>query len=214
MIYSQSKSQIAYEIIRDKIVSLELAPGTVIDEAGLRESLGLGRTPIREALQRLSLEKLVTIIPRRGMFVTEIGLSDLQRLSEMRLPLEVMAADLAIQRGNESHWREMESILNQFPESRSISNLDWIRIDEKCHHIIYAASDNKFLIDSLTTLYTLALRLWFYALNEMTNVDQAVAEHRAILDALRLGDRELVRQLVEQHITHFQDNIRRVMLNE
>ena len=69
-------SQAAYDMIRKKIVSLELAPGEVIDESGLREELNLGRTPIREALQRLSLEQLVTIIPRRGMFVTEIRLTD------------------------------------------------------------------------------------------------------------------------------------------
>ena len=74
---NKSLSQIAYESIRQKIVSLELPPGEVIDENGLRHEMELGRTPIREALQRLALEKLVTIVPRRGMFVTEVSINDL-----------------------------------------------------------------------------------------------------------------------------------------
>ena len=73
---------------QEKIVSLELPPGSVIDEAGLQEELDLGRTPIREALKRLSLEKLVVIIPRRGMFVSDIGITDLQQLYEVRVVLE------------------------------------------------------------------------------------------------------------------------------
>ena len=81
-------SQTAYQAIKYKIISLELPPGSVVDEFSLRTELGLGRTPIREALQRLSMEKLVTIVPRRGTFVTQIGLTDLQRLSEARLILE------------------------------------------------------------------------------------------------------------------------------
>ena len=77
------------------IVTLELAPGSVIDEAELQEELQMGRTPIREALKRLSLESLVSIVPRRGMFVTNIGINDLQRLLEVRLELETLAVRLA-----------------------------------------------------------------------------------------------------------------------
>ena len=208
----QSKSQLAYEIIRKKIVSLELEPGAVIDEAALRTDLALGRTPIREALQRLALEKLVTIIPRRGMFVAEIGLTDLQRIVELRQPLESLAAQLAAQRGSDAHWAEMEEILSHFPSEGKVSNVDWIEIDEKLHQIIYAASDNKFLIDSLTSLYTLSLRLWYYAIPDLVGMDQAVNEHVAIFEALKAGDEAGVSKLIEDHIYHFQESIKSAML--
>ena len=93
-----SLSEQAYHQIRKKILTLELAPGTIINEADLRHELGLGRTPIREALLRLAQQKLVTIVPRRGMFVTDIRLEDIRQLFELRLALERLAGQLAAQR--------------------------------------------------------------------------------------------------------------------
>src|SRR3989304_7611670 len=84
-------SQKAYLQLRRKIITIDLPPGAILDEAILQADLGLGRTPIREALQRLAWEKLVTIIPRRGIFVADIALTDLQRLFEMRTSLEALA---------------------------------------------------------------------------------------------------------------------------
>ena len=79
-------SELAYECIKQEIVSLKLPPGSLKNEAGLQEELGFGRTPIRDACKRLSLEKLVVIMPRSGMFVSEIGIRDLHQLFEMCLP--------------------------------------------------------------------------------------------------------------------------------
>ena len=99
-----SLSQQAYTQIKHRIVTLQLAPGSVVNEAQLLEELTFGRTPIREALQRLEREQLVTILPRRGIFVASIDFNDLQRLFEMRVPLEVLAVQLATQRGSSGHW--------------------------------------------------------------------------------------------------------------
>ena len=101
--FQRSLSEQAYEQIRQKIVTLALPPGTVIDEARLQAELGFGRTPIREALKRLELERLVSIIPRRGIFVPPISLTDLQHLYEVRINLECLAAELASQRGTAVH---------------------------------------------------------------------------------------------------------------
>jgi len=207
---AKSLSQQAYEAIRRKIVSLELPPGEVIDESLLRDELGFGRTPIREALQRLALEKLVMIVPRRGMFVTEIGMMDLQRLFEVRVEMEALTAKLAAQRGTMAHWQEMEQLLDAM--ERSDGHERWIEIDEACHRIIYEAADNKFLLDSLTMMYALSLRLWYYSLSRVGNMEAAVSEHRQILDALRSGADTDAYQLMAQHIRHFQDEIQSVML--
>lgn len=208
-----SLRQLAYEQIKQKIVSLELAPGSVIDETGLQVELGLGRTPIREALQRLALEKLVVIVPRRGMFVADIGVMDLQRLFEARLALESLAARLAAQRGTAAHWEQMQVVLAQVPDEILPSeNQTIIAIDQTCHELIYEAIDNEFLRDTLITMYALSLRLWYFALSKLGGMRGAVLEHAAILAALSAGDGEEAADLMEQHIRIFQEEIQAVML--
>ncbi len=208
-----SLRQRAYERIKQNIVSLELPPGSVINEVALRTELNLGRTPIREALQRLALEKLVLIVPRRGMFVADIGMMDLQRLFEVRVVLESMAARLAARRGTEHHWQCMEAVLANLPENgEAIENQDLIAIDQACHEIIYEAADNEFLQDILVTNYALSLRLWYFALAKIGDMRSAILEHVTIMDALKAGDTEQAAQLLEQHIKHFQEEIQTAML--
>src|SRR3954469_2440396 len=98
----ESLADKAYHAIRGLIVSLDLAPGTVIDERELIERLGIGRTPVREALRRLAQERLVEVYPRRGMFVTGVDVRELARLSEVRVVLEPEAARLAAERATQS----------------------------------------------------------------------------------------------------------------
>lgn len=205
-------SQTAYLAIKHKIISLELPPGSVVDESVLRTELGLGRTPIREALQRLSIEKLVTIVPRRGTFVTQIGLTDLQRLSEARLLLETQAARLACQRGTEAHWQQMRDVLDQLDIDAATDNDAMIAADEACHHIMYKAADNEFLLDTLVSLYALSLRLWYYAISQIGGMREAVLEHRRILDALQTGDEEQAARLIKEHIQTFHSEIQSVVM--
>jgi DNA-binding GntR family transcriptional regulator len=208
-----SLKQQAYQAIKHKIVSLELEPGAVIDETALIAELRLGRTPIREALQRLALEKLVDIVPRRGMFVTDIGITDLQRLFEVRMVLESMAARLAAQRGRPDHWHRMEAALSNLDDSETeMDNEVLIAIDEACHQIMYEAADNEFLYDTLSGMYALSLRLWYYSLGKIGKMRSTVLEHRDILEALRAGEAEQAANLLEQHITSFQQEIQSVML--
>ncbi|MCP4426411.1 MAG: GntR family transcriptional regulator [Chloroflexi bacterium] len=204
-----SLSQQAYESIKQKIVTLQLLPGAVIDEATLRQDLSLGRTPIREALQRLALEKLVAIVPRRGIFVTEIGITDLQKLFEARLVLEPFTARQAAKRGTAQHWEQMAAAL---AADDLADNERLIAIDEKCHQIIYDAADNQFLSDSLTMMYALSLRLWYFSLARIGNMQDAVLEHRLIMEALEAKDGDKAARLMEKHILAFQEELQFVML--
>lgn len=206
-----SLSQQAYETIKQKIVSLELPPGSVINEAGLQAELGLGRTPIREALKRLALEMLVVIVPRRGMFVSEIGIRDLQQIFEMRLVLEGLAARLAAERGTADQWRRMEVALAELADV-TIDNEALIAIDQACHEILYEATDNEFLQSTLVSHYALSLRLWYYFLYRISDMRRALWEHIHILEALKAGDGEEAARLMERHIRAFQAEIQAVML--
>ena len=207
-----SLSQQAYENIKHEIVSLEMSPGSIIDEVNLQEELGLGRTPIREALKRLSLEKLVVIAPRRGMFVSAIGIRDLQQLFEMRLPLESLAARLAAERGTEEQWQRMATVLADLPEA-AVENQAMIAIDEACHEIIYEATENEFLKDTLVTHYALSQRLWYYFLSKIGDMRDALLDHSRVLEALQARDAEKAARLMERHIRAFQEEIQLVMID-
>ena len=207
----KSLSQQAYEALRHQIIALKLEPGQVIDEQLLKEELGVGRTPIREALQRLAQENLVTIIPRRGMFVAEIGLTDLQRLFEMRLALESLAARLAAERGQESHWTAMDQLLDEVRNLNPASNERFSELDEVFHQMIWVAADNRFLQDSLTMLYALNLRLWYFALAQMGSMAGTIQEHECILDALRRRNADEAAALLEQHMHRFREEIQQVL---
>ena len=208
-----SYSEQAYRHIKKQIVSLALGPGVVINESALQEALGFGRTPIREALQRLSLEKLVNIIPRRGMLVADIGITDLPKLFEMRVVLESLAARVAARRGRPHHWQQMSAVLEQLPDSgHSNYNEALVMVDQSCHEIIYEAADNPFLADTLTTHYALSLRLWYYFLNEIGDMRGAILEHQHVLEALRERDGEEAARLMGEHIQAFQEEIQAVMV--
>jgi DNA-binding GntR family transcriptional regulator len=209
----KSLSQQAYDELRYQIIALQLEPGQVIDEPSLQASLGLGRTPIREALQRLAQENLVTIVPRRGMFVAEIGLTDLQRLFELRLSLETLAARLAAVRGQEAHWQEMELLLAEVRdlEPSTTNNERFSQLDEAFHQMIWLAADNRFLQDSLRMLYGLNLRLWYFALAQMGSMAGTVHEHEQILAALRRREADEAATVLAQHMYHFREEIQQVL---
>src|SRR5438105_5473575 len=114
----------AYLAIRGLIVSLGLRPGAVIDERELMQQLGLGRTPVREALRRLAQEQLVEVFPRRGMFVTSVDVRDLARISEVRAALEPEAARLAAARATDADREELRTLLDEIGGDVDLIELD------------------------------------------------------------------------------------------
>lgn len=204
---NESLGQQAYIALRQRIVRLDFAPGDVLREDELQASLGLGRTPIREALQRLQREHFVTVIPRRGMFVSGIEVEELSMLFETRAVLEPYAARLAALRGTPDEWDEMAETLAQTSDE-SLDDVAQLALDRRCHEIIWSASGNRFLLDTLDMLYAQSDRLWHLYLADVSDMQHAVDEHQAILSALRDGDGDEVASLVETHVQSFDTQIR------
>jgi len=207
-------SQQAYEKIKHMIVTLKLAPGAVIDEAQLQDELQLGRTPIREALKRLALESLVSIVPRRGIFVTNIGVNDLNRLLEVRLELETLATRLAAQRGTLEHWQRMQQLVVEPIMLDMKDDSDIIRLDEEFHEIIYEASDNRFLHEAITVLLTLNERLWYYFLPDIGGFERTNNDHRVIWESLKAGDGKLAAEQMKDHILSSQDRLKAAVMGD
>jgi DNA-binding GntR family transcriptional regulator len=201
----------AYDLIRHKIVTLELSPLSPIDEQALMEDLQLGRTPIREALQRLAAEGFVFFAPRRGIFVADISITDLQKIFELRFVLEGFCARLAAQRATEQQLAEMASVtaaLAQVPDG-DVKAL--MAIDERFHKLLYQAADNEFLADTLQRLHALSFRLWYLVLDRLHGVRGAMEQHLAITAALKAKDGARAEALVQQHVSQFQQGIRAVL---
>jgi DNA-binding GntR family transcriptional regulator len=200
-----SLSEQAFQAIRRMIVTLELAPGAVVRDDLLQQQLGLGRTPIREALQRLVRDQFVTIIPRRGMYVSSIDVSELSTLYETRAILEPYVMRLACARGRSADWDAMAAALAR--ATADSSNTELLEIDRECREIVWAAAGNRFLTDTLDMLYAQSDRLWHLYLADVAALHDVIAEHRAIHEALIAGDGERAAALIESHMRAFNDKI-------
>jgi DNA-binding GntR family transcriptional regulator len=206
-----SLAERAYYAIRDRIVSLELSPGAVIDERALIEALGIGRTPIREALRRLAQEKLVEVYPRRGMFVTGVDVRDLARLSEVRAVLESEAARLAAKRASELERDELGTLIGELHAPGRRSGPELVALDERIHRAVYRCAHNQFLEATLEGYFVLALRIWYLALDQAMELEGAVLAHGALLEAIRGGEGERAAALMADHVHDFARSMRGVL---
>jgi DNA-binding GntR family transcriptional regulator len=201
----------AYYAIRELIVTLELPPGAVVREPELTERLGIGRTPVREALRRLAQERLVEVFPRRGMFVTKVDVRDLARLCEVRLALEPEAARLAAERATQADLVELRAVLRELDGRPRRDPRALIDLDERIHRAIYHASHNPYLAETLEEYYVHALRIWMVALAR-TDIGAAVGGHHAVLDAVVRGDGARAARLMREHVESFETAVRDVLL--
>ena len=197
----------AYLAIRDLIVSLELAPGALIQEPVLMERLGFGRTPVREALRRLAQEQLVEVFPRRGMFVTNVDVRDLARISEVREALEPEAARLAAERATDAERDELLALGDEIKRGA-----DLMALDERIHRSVYKAAHNDLMEKTLSEYYVLALRIWMIALERDEALESAVEAHRPLLNDIALGNGDRAAERMRSHVQDFEAAMHRVLV--
>lgn len=205
---ASSLAERAYLSIRDLIVSLELAPGALIDERQLVETLGIGRTPVREALRRLAQEQLVEVFPRRGMFVTGVDVRDLVRISEVRAALEPEAARLAAGRATDEERADLASLSDQIKDGADLMGLD-----ERIHRAVYAAAHNHLLEKTLGEYYVLALRIWMIALDRAEDLEDAVEAHRDLVHEIVVGNSDGAAEVMRAHVENFEQAMRKALVS-
>jgi len=198
----------AYVAIRGLIVSLALPPGAVIDERELMRRLGLGRTPVREALRKLAQEQLVEVFPRRGMFVTGVDVRDLARISEVRTALEPEAARLAAERATDEERQQLADLSDEIARGGDLMGLD-----ERIHRAIYAAAHNDLMEKTLGEYYVLALRIWMLALDRAEDLEEAVEAHRDLIQAIIVADGDRAADLMRDHVENFERAMREVLVS-
>jgi DNA-binding GntR family transcriptional regulator len=201
-------SERAYEQLRDRIVTLRLAPGTVLREDELMRELAIGRTPLREAVKRLALENLVAVQPRIGTYVTSVDAADIVHISEVRAELEAQAAELAARRMDDALRSRGEALLEQVQSLDRSADADALMaLDEAIHRLAWEASRNPYLIETLERYFVLSLRVWYVVLDRVPGLGSAVFDHAKLLEAILDHDPARARALMHGHVVEFEREI-------
>lgn len=205
-------SQQAYEAIREKIISTQLRPGAIIHEAALMAELGLGRTPVREALRQLETEKLVFIIPRRGIFVADVTLSDLGHIQEIRVALNMLCARAAVERATPEDLAALKTTAQSFQAARQQGDhRSLMALDRQFHQKLAQCAHNRYLEAELEWYYNLSTRIWYLYLDKLKADDMAPEAFSEIIQALETKDTERANHAIVQHVQHFGDSVRHVL---
>ncbi len=205
-----SLAERAYRAIRDRLVMLEIRPGAPINEEQLGQSLGVGRTPVREALKRLQYERLITTYPRRGTFATEVNITDLAHISEVRQELEPLAAAQAARRATAADRATLTALRRELEgvDPRRDDAAGLMHLDLQVHRAVYAAAHNPYLEDTLVRHDNLATRIWCLFIDRLSDMAGHVEEHGPLIEAIVAGEPEKAAQLARSHVEDFERAIR------
>ena len=201
----------AYFALRDRIVTLRLPPGACLREDELIGELGIGRTPLREAVKRLALEHLVEVRPRRGTYVTDVHAADIAMISEVRVELEGHAARLAAARMDAAAQVEAEALTGALAELAPGDVASLMDLDETVHRLVWRAAGNPYLGATLEGYFALSLRIWHLVLDRVPGLPAAVHDQRGLLDALLAGDEDGAEALMREHVLRFQHDVQAAM---
>jgi DNA-binding GntR family transcriptional regulator len=198
--------------LRDRLVTLRIPPGAPIDEDAIGRELKMGRTPVREAIKRLALENLVTVFPRRGTFASEINITDLAHVSEVRAQLEPHAAYRAAERITDAQRAELAGLLVELDIRRGAEELEMLmELDATVHRFIYRCAGNPFLEETLGRYLNLSLRIWYLVIDRLPHLFARVHEHEEVLHAIETGQAERAREILAGHVATFEREIRSVL---
>jgi DNA-binding GntR family transcriptional regulator len=196
----------AYELIKERIIFLELDPGMSASEIALARQVGLSLAPVSEAIERLVSEGWLERTDG-GVKVTEESLASIFRqLFEVRSVLERLAGRLAAERITEEQLANLAALLPQFEKAAlEADNQSWIQLDQRFHEAIYGAAGNVFLENVIKQLYVLDLRVWYFLLNRMTNLPRVVETYRDTITALQVRDARAAERALTRHIQESED---------
>ncbi|MEV7134010.1 GntR family transcriptional regulator [Arthrobacter sp. NPDC093128] len=209
----ESYADYAYRVLCDELIVLDIKPGEPLNDDVISRRLGVGRTPIREAMKRLESDHLVVAYPRRGTFAAGVDITDLAEISEIRQLLEpaasARAARMASPRTRQElreFAREVEILLDGRRGQR-----DLMRLDMKVHRSIYRATGSRHLEDVLIRYDNLATRIWSLVLEKLPPVSEHIAQHIGLLECIADGDADAAARLTTKHVTDFENLIRGVL---
>lgn len=201
-------SDVVAEQLRRLIVTLALPPGAVVTQSDLMGRLQCGRTPLREALQRLSEEYLVIPVPGGGITIASLNIHDFVDVIEALVVVEGLSAHLAAKRITDCQVSKLEEIVDRAEEANREGEFSNVaRLDFEFHNFIGQATHNRYLADTVARLHRVATRFSYLAWQRERNADTSLLEHRQILAALQNRDAVHAKQLTREHTLKSRDRI-------
>ncbi len=212
---SSSLREKVFKCIRQDILSGKYQRGDELTEAGLGASLGVSRTPVREALRQLELEGLVESIPNKGVFVTGISTKDIRDIYEIRSRLEGLCARWAAKNITQQQLDEMEEIMYLTEYHVRKEHYDQLSVlDGRFHELLYEASHSRIIAHELSGFHQYVQLARKQSLRNSTRSLRSNEEHQRILEALKIHDEELAEKLATEHILNTIDSISKCVNNE
>ena len=179
----------AYVALEEMLCTLRLEPGVVLSEGALSETLGIGRTPVREALQRLAREGLVTVLPRRGVLVSEFNVKKQLRMLEVRRELERLMARSAASRATDEERARFETIAREMHDSADAGDdIRFMRLDHEFNALVSQATRNEFASEAISLMAGLSRRFWFMHYRQAGDLAVISRLHADIANAIAAAD--------------------------
>lgn len=192
---------VVFNTLRKAILTGELKPGERLMEIHLANKLGVSRTPIREAIRKLELEGLVTMIPRRGAEVAQITEKSLKDVLEVRRALDALCAELACERITDEEKEQLKEALAEFERATSKKDATVIaKADVALHDIIVAATGNKRLVQLVNNLAEQMYRYRFEYIKDESQHGRLIEEHKIIYESIMNNDSEAAAKAARTHI--------------
>jgi DNA-binding GntR family transcriptional regulator len=203
-----SLREAAYAAIKHRIITCAFRPGEYINELQLSALLRIGRTPVHQALDRLMMEGMVEVIPRKGVIVKPISLNEVLQITEVRLINEPYGARLAADHADDADLGELAHVVKQTEHWASVRNVEkMMLLDREFHLLIARAAKNSVLGELLRSLHERSLRFWFISLNAPPQYQSVRQEHQTIFTAIRRRDSGQAETAMRGHIESFRANV-------
>ncbi len=183
---STSMARQAYRLLEEQLVTLQLPPGVLIGERDLMDRAGIGRTPVREAIQKLSAEGLLQILPRKGLMVSPLRRSDLRQIIEARRVLERLMVIKAAERAT-SDQRQALRVLAAHLETADDNLNGFFRLDRRLDELLAEACNNRYLVNALAAMHSQCRRLWYLHRHSL-NLPLSAQLHGGLARAVADGD--------------------------
>lgn len=199
---------VVFNTLRQAILTGELKPGERLMEIHLANKLGVSRTPIREAIRKLELEGLVTMIPRRGAEVAQITEKSMSDVLEVRRAVDALCVELACERISEEELEALKVACDNFEEAVKSGDVKKIaQADVALHDIIVRATGNKRLVQLVNTLSEQMYRYRFEYIKDVSQHNSLVEEHRVIYESILKKDKQTASEAAKLHIDNQEKTI-------
>ena len=195
-----SLAEAAYDKIKEEILRNRLPSGEFLSIGDLSKvANGMGRTPVREAVQRLHDERLLTVVPRKGVIIPEFDIKKMVDQLEIRYVLERHAATRASENVTEAELEELRAILDDMSQVEEKSSYQLARLNLKFHVRIAELAGNRELVEILSRIYDHHIRIYTFFLTDPKRFKATQEEHEAILEAIDSGDSEKIMLTMDAH---------------